>query len=191
MSGSEADDSFSESSDVETAAVEDNGEEGWANAMAKILGKQGKDDYVVLSKTKVTVDEVNDKATENEMKNKLKKKRKWENMNYSKPNVLEKDFEKSLQKIATRGVVQLFNAVRKHQKSLDEKMTKAKTIGKQDKVMKDINKGEFLDMLNDNNTKAKKAKKEEDKPAWDVLKDDFMLGEGMKDWDKQEEEIPT
>ena len=73
MSGSEADDSFSENSDVEAAAaVEDNGEEGWANAMAKILGKQGKDDYVVLSKTKVTVDEVNDKAKENEMKNKVR-----------------------------------------------------------------------------------------------------------------------
>ena len=72
MSGSEVDDSFSENSDVEAAAVEDTGEEGWANAMAKILGKQGKDDYVVLSKTKVTVDEVIDKDKENEMKNKVR-----------------------------------------------------------------------------------------------------------------------
>jgi len=189
MSGSEADDSHSNNSSDEDVG------EGWADAMAKVLAKQGKEDHVVLSKTKIEVEDTESKEAINEKKNKLKKKRKWESMNYSRPNVLEKDYEKSLQKVATRGVVQLFNAVRKHQKSLEEKMTKAKTIGKQDKVMKEINKGEFLDMLSDTNTKTKKAKVDkeaEEKPAWDVLKDDFMMAGGMKDWDKEEEEeTPT
>lgn len=71
MSGSEADDSLSDHSDAESVS-EDTGEAGWANAMAKILGKQGKDEYVVLSKTKVTVDEITDKETHNEMKNKVR-----------------------------------------------------------------------------------------------------------------------
>lgn len=81
-----------------------------------------------------------------------------------KPDPLEKDYERSLQKIATRcryskiqivmhlpqfylagqllllniyifrGVVQLFNAVKKHQTQLDKKMKTAKTEGKKERV---------------------------------------------------------
>ena len=46
--------------------------------------------------------------------------------------------------------MQLFNAVRKHQKIMDKRLEKAKTEGKKEKVMKNINKGEFLDMLSQN-----------------------------------------
>ena len=32
---------------------------------------------------------------------------------------------------------------------------------------------------------------EEKKPAWKVLRDDFMLGNSMKDWDKKDDKIPS
>ena len=56
----------------------------------------------------------------------LDKKREWEMMCRVKPDVVkDKETERNLQRIATRGVVQLFNAVQKHQKNVDEKVKEA------------------------------------------------------------------
>ena len=50
-----------------------------------------------------------------------------------------RDYERSLQRIATRGIVQLFNTVRKQQQHSSTSTKEKKEGG--------INKGEFLDML--------------------------------------------
>ena len=51
-----------------------------------------------------------------------------------------------------RGVVQLFNAVRKQQKDIDEKLSQVgSSIRKREKVMKSVSKGAFLDMLKGTN----------------------------------------
>lgn len=42
-----------------------------------------------------------------------------------KPSVIDREREKTLEKIATRGVVQLFNAVRNQQKDLEQKLEEA------------------------------------------------------------------
>ena len=47
-----------------------------------------------------------------------------------------------------RGVVQLFNAVRKHQTDVEEKLKEAKTEHKKEKLFKNIDKKGFLKMLN-------------------------------------------
>jgi hypothetical protein len=52
-----------------------------------------------------------------------------------------RDYERSLQRIATRGIVQLFNTVRKQQQ------TSSSSLAKKEKKDTTINKGEFLDML--------------------------------------------
>ena len=45
-------------------------------------------------------------------------------------------------------MVQLFNAVRKQQKDIDEKLNEVgSSIAKREKVMKSVSKGAFLDML--------------------------------------------
>lgn len=119
-----------------------------------------------------------------------------------KPNVLERNRERALSKIATKGVVQLFNAVRMQQKDIDKKLEEAGPLDvKRDKVLKNIDKSAFLkvlmgDKLSSSTEQHQEAKgvennTEKSKPTWSVLRDDFMLGAKLKDWDKdleQEEE---
>ncbi|PNF36495.1 hypothetical protein B7P43_G15881 [Cryptotermes secundus] len=111
-----------------------------------------------------------------------------------KPSILDRDREKRLSKIATRGVVQLFNAVRQQQKSLESQLNEAgSSERKRDKVMKSLDKRAFLDILMghshsepvDSSIKLEAELKEEKSPTWHVLRDDFMTGTArLKDWDK-------
>ena len=105
--------------------------------------------------------------------------------------------EKRLSKVATRGVVQLFNAVREQQKTLKTQLNKAGlSTTKRDKVYKNLNKDAFLQVLSGDTKKLQEApppskkvkmeiKAEDDDGTWSVLKDNFMMGAKMRDWDKQ------
>jgi len=106
-------------------------------------------------------------------------------------------FEKNLKRIATKGVVSLFNAITKHKRSEEGR-------GSIDKIKKAEKgkKADFLDILSksaDASTSKKTSttssdRKSDDIPKeaapppqtskWSALKDDFMLGAKMKDWDK-------
>ena len=111
-------------------------------------------------------------------------------------------------RIATRGVIQLFNAVSKHQKETKDKIKKeGKSEFKKDAILKSVSKGDFIDLLKETNTTAaavakptRKDGKKEEKPSapqnqqlpvtestWKILRDDFMMtkGKSMKDWDKE------
>jgi len=64
-------------------------------------------------------------------------------MNYEPFDITRsRDSERSLQRIATRGIVQLFNTVRKQQQQNSSSLSI-----KKNKKENTINKGEFLDML--------------------------------------------
>lgn len=125
-----------------------------------------------------------------------------------KPTLQDREREKTLQKIATKGLVQLFNAVRSQQKDLEEKLDEVgKPQYKRDKVLKNVSKKTFLDALMsgprakselvDNpvkfESKKRKAVKEEElsddsddsgghRNVWSALKDDFMAS---SQWDKE------
>jgi hypothetical protein len=74
----------------------------------------------------------------------LFKRRDWDAMNYEPFDITRgRDYERSLQRIATRGIVQLFNTVRKQQHS----SSSSSSTTKKDKKENPINKGQFLDML--------------------------------------------
>ncbi|XP_047005136.1 RRP15-like protein [Schistocerca americana] len=195
------------------------GNPGWADAMAKILktNKPKNKKTIVLAKAKklqqvakkekpsVETDtaEKEEKDTtvkfeKNAMKDSRKLKKKlWENKGRVQPHILDKNREKALAKIATKGVVQLFNAVRQHQKKLDEQFREVKhSEVKKDKIMKSVDKKAFLDVLMGKGSSAKfeaDMKEEEDEnkedsvnQTWKVLQDDFMTGVKLKDWDKNE-----
>ena len=69
-------------------------------------------------------------------------RREWDAMNYEPFDITRaRDHERALQRVATRGIVQLFNTVRKQQQTSSSSSTK------KDKKETTINKGEFLDML--------------------------------------------
>lgn len=65
-----------------------------------------------------------------------------------KPSLLDREREKAFKKIATKGVVQLFNAVRVQQKDLAQKLDDAGPLDhRKDAVLNNINKKKFLDVL--------------------------------------------
>lgn len=112
-----------------------------------------------------------------------------------KPNILEKNREKTLQKIATKGVVQLFNAVKMQQKDVNKKLEEAGPLEvRKERVLKSIDKSAFLDVLMgeksqkvDKLIEGSKNKSIANVPdsTWSVLKEDFLMGAKMKDWDKE------
>ncbi|XP_051576620.1 RRP15-like protein [Myxocyprinus asiaticus] len=171
---------------------------GWAEAMAKILGKKTPESKPSILLKNKELDKIKDMKKKERLEEKklIDKKRAWENMCREKPDVVrDRDNERSLQRIATRGVVQLFNAVKKHQKSVDQKM---KDVGgserKKAKILSSVSKKDFIDVLRGANSPAIKKEKKEtarmkvENPAWSVLRDDFMMSASMKDWDKETDE---
>ena len=210
-------------SEQEEEDVDEEGNSGWADAMAKVLamGKNSEKPVSVLSKAKKDNEKKKKKPkTEGEQSGSsdddeeesekqleplsVRRARKLEidSIGRKMPDVLERNAEKALSRIATKGVVQLFNAVRVRQKDMKTQLKEAGgSIRKQDKVYKDMDKSGFVQMLtgkpiSKSSTKpppAKKFKTQEDikdeedpsAPAWNILKDDYMMGAKMKDWDKE------
>uniref|UniRef100_A0A2K5CVF9 RRP15-like protein n=1 Tax=Aotus nancymaae TaxID=37293 RepID=A0A2K5CVF9_AOTNA len=175
---------------------------GWAGAMAKVLSKKTPESKpTILVKNKKLEKEKEKLKQERQEKIKQRDKRmEWEMMCRIKPDVVQhKETERNLQRIATRGVVQLFNAVQKHQKNVDEKEKEAGiSIRKRTKLISTVSKKDFISVLRgmDESTnettsskKKLKAKQTEAKsgegPGWTILRDDFMMGASMKDWDKE------
>lgn len=203
------------------------GNPGWADAMQKVLKtkKPKRKKTIVLSKAKrlcdvVKKEEVNDLTFEIDVKEEIKtetedadtkdniekvdekhlKERRKDHLGIRvKPSIADRERERMLQKIATKGVIQLFNAVRQQQGEINKKLSEAGPLErKREKVLKEIDKCAFLDILMggsksipvDNNVKNEtqdtvKVKEKKDKETWNVLRDDFVMGTKLKDWDRK------
>ncbi|XP_066396619.1 uncharacterized protein [Miscanthus floridulus] len=124
--------------------------------------------------------------------------RKEKRVAAEKGHVIPKDHldstEKELVKVATKGVVRLFNAVsmaQKPRKDLNPSRTKDA------KVLEKERKNTFLAELDMPSRQDKKSKassnfskhtgKDEDEPAWAPLRDTYMLGSKLKEWDKMKD----
>ncbi|XP_052867173.1 RRP15-like protein [Anopheles cruzii] len=126
-----------------------------------------------------------------------------------RPSVHDYERERSLRKVATKGTVQLFNAVRNQQKDVNQKLEEAgKLEYKRDKVLKSLNKKEFLNALMngprakselvDNLIKKEESEDikseidsdEEPKSTWGALRADFLTGK-KSGWDKEDGEDDT
>ncbi|XP_018422603.1 PREDICTED: RRP15-like protein [Nanorana parkeri] len=207
-----ADDSFSSDGDVDEPDVPKNESEkdvepdgdpnkGWADAMAKILNKKMSDKAgTILVKSKVLVKEKErERLVKLEKRKEIDQKRQWEMLCRVKPDVIrDREVERNLQRIATRGVVQLFNAVRTHQSKVNVKLQEAgNSDRKRSKLMSSVSKKDFIDVLRGKESKSeqqgkreskKNVVKSEDTSEWNILRDDFMMGASMKDWDKNSED---
>lgn len=180
----------------------DDPNKGWADAMAKILKKKIPSDKAstILVKSKALVKEKEiDKKEKLEKKEKFDKKRQWEMMCRVKPDVVkDRDAERNLQRIATRGVVQLFNAVGTHQSNMSDKIKEAgHSERKKSKLMSSVSKRDFINVLRGKESKGEAAERKETKKVavktentaeWNILRDDFMMGASMKDWDKDSDD---
>lgn len=99
-----------------------------------------------------------------------------------KPSMMDQAREKAFKKLATKGVVQLFNAVRTQQKDTSQKLQEAGRLDhKRDAVLNNINKKKFLDVL----MGGKRSKSEAlDNPIKDEIKeesdyDDEVYNDGL------------
>ncbi|KAI4487216.1 hypothetical protein M0804_005365 [Polistes exclamans] len=195
---------------------------GWADALQKILktNKPKRKKTIVLSKAKKhndivkkkenlsleidTVQNEKEKSETTEGKENLllkKKPRQKDNLGIRvKPSIIDRERERLLQKIATKGVVQLFNAVRQQQTDTNQKLQDAGPLErKREQVLKNIDKRAFLDVLMgesksipvDKNIESQIEREEDDAEnkedkVWSVLRDDFVMGAKLKDWDKEQ-----
>merc|ERR1712032_1688225 len=189
--------------------VDEEGNTGWADAIAKVLamGKNSEKTVGVLSKAKK--DNAKEKDSEGKVLEPLAlrkaRKRELDSIGRSMPNPLQRNAERTLTRIATRGVVQLFNAVREQQKDMKSQLRQAGgSFRKQEKVLKTINKANFINMLSgkamvegdepaEKRCRLEKEEEQEEgdeemeqkQSSWNILRDDFMLGAKMKDWDQE------
>ncbi|XP_037261578.1 RRP15-like protein [Falco rusticolus] len=203
LDGDDEDETAAQGNAVEEAASSEAGPgAGWADAMAKVLNKAiPRNKSTILAKNK-SLEKEREKEKQERLEKRLKldKKREWEMMCRVKPDVVkDRDTERNLQRIATRGVVQLFNAVRTHQKNIDEKVKKTGSSDRQRaKLLSSVSKKDFISVLRNMDgakgsknaagkaTKSKQGEvKSEEGPEWNILRDDFMMGASMKDWDKE------
>ncbi|KAH8310669.1 hypothetical protein KR044_002476 [Drosophila immigrans] len=132
-----------------------------------------------------------------------------------KPNFRDIERERNLRKVATRGTVQFFNAVRIQQKDIQQQLVEAGPLdSRQDAVLNNIDKRKFLDVLMsgkrakssliDNAVKKEEQETDSDdddatddeeqsgsakkKKEWNVLREDFMTNKKIKHWDEEDEE---
>ncbi|XP_068127284.1 RRP15-like protein [Hyperolius riggenbachi] len=168
-----ADDSFSSDNDVvQPGATKEKSEEesepdgdqnkGWADAMAKILNKKvpSEKTTTILVKSKALEKEKErDRLEKLEKKQQVDKKRQWEMMCRVKPDVVrDREVERNLQRVATRGVVQLFNAVRTHQGKVSDKLKEAGgSERKRSKLMSSVSKRDFIDVLRGKESKSEQT----------------------------------
>ncbi|KNC28151.1 RRP15-like protein [Lucilia cuprina] len=222
-SESEQSSSADESSDEQRVG----GNAGWADSIAKVLSttKPKTKKTLVLSRAKkIKADDKGkvendygfevdgeikeEKPTEEELESSLKQTKNQKLELRVKPSWKDIERERTLRKVATRGVVQLFNAVRIQQKDLQHQLEEAGPLdSRKEAVLNNINKRKFLDVLmsgkrsksepvdnfvkdelkeesdssEDEGTDGKKKKSE-----WSVLRDDFMTNKKIKHWDEED-----
>lgn len=87
-----------------------------------------------------------------------------------KPSALDREKERPLARIATRGVVQLFNAVRQQQSIINSAVNKpGVTEVKKDKLLKTVDKKAFIDVLMGKKNKGNLEEMQENIPKMEVV----------------------
>ncbi|KAF9903412.1 hypothetical protein BX616_001638 [Lobosporangium transversale] len=129
-----------------------NTEENMAEAMSRILGstlRKADASTPILAKSRG----VERKLEEEKMEAKARRaitneKKRLASKDRVKPDYTGMEYEKKLRKVATRGVVQLFNAIKAQQKVTEDLTEKARpiTTNAKDKVA-NLTKTSFLDLL--------------------------------------------
>lgn len=190
---------------------------GFADAMSKLLGGAigGKADRtsaplqissnpVIMSKRKTPNMRKLEQARDEEIRERSARRTKQskDEIAHVRPSVKTYRYEKNLKKIATKGVVALFNAVAEAQRLQEEVVAKnSATSNLKNAKGENMNKSEFLDMLSkqtgadsnkekasygDATSSAGSTAGSDARPSY--LRDDFMKGASIKHWDQEDSE---
>jgi hypothetical protein len=209
--------SSDEASEGETMAAST-----FSGALASLLGKAAEGEEVDMSANimkdapKPTEEEAEEvrlaaKKAREESRVLALQRKLFANRDHLVPDFSGAELESKLRKVATRGVVKLFNAIKTHQKTVSD------PIGVTRSVTDEATKKKFMDTLKKGGNKStsstspaganedhdsdletpskslpsksqKKSTPGSSAPAWDVLRDDYLLGAKMKDWNKESDE---
>jgi hypothetical protein len=187
-------------------------QDGFADMMNKILNQNlGNKKVPVLAKRKTSImKEIDGDVDEKErVRNQRLKRKEEKEKQLDIPDHTTLDFERQLRKLATRGVVALFNAISKSKREEIEvqngdKKDDTENIKKSKPSLKQITQENFMEMLKDtSNRKDSKSKIEEHysdsddeeklktdvgAKGWSALQDDYLLDRklALKDWDKDD-----
>ncbi|CAN6295439.1 unnamed protein product [Urochloa humidicola] len=200
LSHSDQEDDDEEEEGVSTSAVTrfEQGCRAFRVAFLKIMTKKLPDDPlgpILSAHKKLVAAKLAEELEEHKPKGEARKEKR---VAAEKGHVIPKDHldskEKELIKVATKGVVRLFNAVSKAQKPRKD-LNPSRT--KDAKVLAKERKNTFLAELEMPSHQDKKGQppsnfskrtgKDEDEPAWAPLRDTYMLGSKLKDWDKMKD----
>eukprot|EP00560_Eucampia_antarctica_P008841 CAMPEP_0197827442 /NCGR_PEP_ID=MMETSP1437-20131217/4207_1 /TAXON_ID=49252 ORGANISM="Eucampia antarctica, Strain CCMP1452" /NCGR_SAMPLE_ID=MMETSP1437 /ASSEMBLY_ACC=CAM_ASM_001096 /LENGTH=370 /DNA_ID=CAMNT_0043428273 /DNA_START=118 /DNA_END=1230 /DNA_ORIENTATION=+ len=202
---------------------------GMGGAMSRILGgpsasaKPTESRNVVLSKTKTPLQKLQLKEKQQRLEAKEQRKERrserltcmhvpllaattFQMTDSNKSMSQELELERMHRRVATRGVVALFNAITQHQQNQTTQQLQSKDDEvkiKKKKEIQNISKKGFLDMIKNKGVskaedgKPSPTKDDEEKASkqnlnakpssssgWNALKDDFMMNSKLKDWDK-------
>jgi hypothetical protein len=217
----DADKSGSSGEDSDAEEEKARGTAGMANAMARIMGVSkpaAGTQSVILSKTKTPLQRMaeKEKQEDKEIKEKRRANRERNLLALHVPlsvattgtvvasdgasgNLLVQELEQERihRRVATRGVVALFNAISQHQKMVTKpELPTTESISKSKAEVKKLTKHGFLDMIKSTATSKQEkgstsnpdkpsADVSKSKPQWNALQDDFMLNaKKMKNWDQ-------
>ncbi|KAF9202831.1 Trimeric GatFAB AmidoTransferase(AdT) complex subunit [Haplosporangium sp. Z 27] len=127
-------------------------EESMAEAMSKILGstlRKADANTPILARSRGAERKIEEEKLEAKARRAITNERKrLANRDRVKPEYTGMEYEKKLRKVATRGVVQLFNAIKAQQKATEELTDNVRpiTTNAKDKVAS-LTKASFLDLL--------------------------------------------
>ncbi|KAG0289250.1 Trimeric GatFAB AmidoTransferase(AdT) complex subunit [Linnemannia gamsii] len=127
-------------------------EENMAEAMSKILGsslRKADASTPILARSRGAERKIEEEKMEAKARKAISnEKKRLANRDRVKPDYTGMEYEKKLRKVATRGVVQLFNAIKAQQKATDDLTEKVRpiTTNSKDKVA-NLTKASFLDLL--------------------------------------------
>ncbi|KAJ1526486.1 hypothetical protein HK096_011530 [Nowakowskiella sp. JEL0078] len=168
-----------------------------ANAISRLLGQElGKAEISrpILANRKSIERNIDDQKIDEKARKILsKQKKKKESDGRVMPDLTKMDYEKKLRKLATKGVVQLFNAIRIAQKAsvpIDDKIMAPTAKAEQGRLSKNV----FLNALKVGekaNETTGNPKKNADKNTAPVswLKSDYMTKPAESHWDEKDDDF--
>lgn len=102
------------------------------------------------------------------------------------PDHTSTDYERQLKKLATKGVVQLFNALRQAQKTAAE--VEAEGIQKNASEVPLVSKEAFLKSLQKKSLKDAEEEVKRAETAVPFLRDNFSTAKNSKHWNEEDDE---
>jgi len=157
-----------EALELSTAAQ---GWKGFCKAFATIMGKslELQNNSPVMCQTEVAAKIIERRKAYKEQKVKNLKEKASRDRGYTIPDVTKKAFELGLRRVATQGIVRLFNAVKDYQSRQDEQDTsqlvKGVVMRKKAQIMADVSKEKFEKLLNSVDKKDRAQEQQRRKEA--------------------------